>query len=71
LLTITAATPRPVQLHFPQLPGPDEMRAGIDAAIPADGFFDDVNGTPAYKRHLTYHFAEDIRAELAALGSGA
>jgi CO/xanthine dehydrogenase FAD-binding subunit len=71
LLTITAATPRPVQLHFPQLPGADEMRAGIDAAIPADGFFDDVNGTPAYKRHLTYHFAEDVRAQLAALGSGA
>jgi hypothetical protein len=25
-----------------------------------------VNGTPAYKRHLTYEFAEQIRCELGA-----
>lgn len=69
-LTITGSTPRPMQLHLPH-PGVDELRAAIDAAIPADGYFDDVNGTPAYKRHLTYHFAEDIRAELTAIGGDA
>jgi hypothetical protein len=37
----------------------------IDARIPVDSYFDDVHGTPAYKRHLTYYFAEQIRAELA------
>jgi hypothetical protein len=26
-----------------------------------------VHGSAAYKRHLTYHFADQIRAELARL----
>ncbi len=69
LLTITAATPRPVQLRFAQPPSAAELRQAIDARIPADGYFDDVHGSAAYKRHLTYHFAEQIRAELARAGS--
>ena len=69
-LTITGSTPHPVQLHLTH-PGADELAAAIDAAIPSNGYFDDVNGTPAYKRHLTYHFAEEIRAELTATGSDA
>jgi len=69
-LTITGSTPRPVQLHLAR-PRADDVRAAIDAAIPADGYFDDVNGTPSYKRHLTYHFADEICAELAATGSDA
>lgn len=64
LLTITASTPRPVQLRLPQGTTADALRHALDAAIPADGYFDDVNGTPAYKRHVTYHFAEEILAEL-------
>jgi hypothetical protein len=71
LLTITAATPWPVQLRFDRLPSAQALRAAIDARIPTDGYFDDVHGTPAYKRHLTYHFAEQIRAELAAPGARA
>lgn len=71
LLTITAATPRPVHLRFAAMPGADEVQAALVAAIPDDGWFDDVNGTPAYKRHLTAHFAQEIRAELAASGGAA
>jgi CO/xanthine dehydrogenase FAD-binding subunit len=63
-LTITAATPRPVQLRFAVVPERIELRDAIRARVPEDGFFDDVNGTPAYKRHLTYVFAEQIRQEL-------
>lgn len=66
LITITAATPRPVQLRLPAGADAATLKSAIDAAIPADGWFDDVNGTPAYKRHVSYHFAEEIRAELAA-----
>lgn len=66
MLTITAATPRPVQLAFATLPSPAELRDAIRARVPDDGFFDDVNGTPAYKRHVTYAFAEQIRQELSA-----
>ncbi len=65
LLTITAATPRPVQLRFPGMPSADALRSAIDARLPAEGYFDDVHGSTAYKRHLTYYLAEQIRAELA------
>jgi CO/xanthine dehydrogenase FAD-binding subunit len=65
-ITITAATPRPVQLHFARPPSPDELRRTIDARIPADAYFDDVHGSAPYKRHLTYYFAEQIRAELTS-----
>lgn len=64
-LTITAATPRPVQLPFETLPSADQLRHAIDARIPADGYFGDVHGSADYKRHLTGYFAEQIRAELA------
>jgi CO/xanthine dehydrogenase FAD-binding subunit len=65
LLTITAATPRPIQLHFPAMPTADALRQAIDECIPADGYFDDVHGSADYKRHLTHHFSEQIRTELA------
>jgi CO/xanthine dehydrogenase FAD-binding subunit len=65
LLTITAATPRPVQLRFDEIPSAEALRQAIDTRIPADGYFADVHGSAAYKRHLTYHFADQIRAELA------
>jgi CO/xanthine dehydrogenase FAD-binding subunit len=71
LITITAATPRPVQLHFTSPPSATELRRAIDAKIPADGYFDDVHGSAPYKRHLTAYFAEQIRAELARHGSEA
>ena len=65
LLTITAATPRPVQLRFDRLPSSLELRRALDERIPTGGFFADVHGSAAYKRHLTYHFSEQIRLELA------
>ncbi len=67
LITITASTPRPVQLAFPSIPPASELREALDSAIPEDDYFDDVNGRPAYRRHLTRYFAEQIRAELAAM----
>jgi CO/xanthine dehydrogenase FAD-binding subunit len=71
LLTITAATPRPVQLRFDEIPSAEALRQALDARLPADGYFADVHGSAAYKRHLTYHFAEQIRAELARPGATA
>jgi CO/xanthine dehydrogenase FAD-binding subunit len=65
-LTITAATAKPVQLHFDRLPSADALRRAIDSAIHDADWFDDVHGSAAYKRHLTYYYAEQIRAELAA-----
>jgi CO/xanthine dehydrogenase FAD-binding subunit len=65
LLTITAATPRPVQLRFAKTPAAAELRRAIDERLAPDGYFDDVHGSAAYKRHLTHYFADQIRAELA------
>ena len=71
LLTISAATPRPVQLGFDEIPSAEALRQTIDSRIPADGYFADVHGSATYKRHLTFHFAEQIRAELARAGTRA
>ena len=62
-LTVTAGTTRPVQLRFDDPPDAGTVRDAVDA-IPADLWFDDPNGTPQHRRHLTAYFAEEIRAEL-------
>lgn len=64
-LTVTAATPRPVQLVFPHVPETGVLRERLLAAIPGDAYFSDVHGSPEYRQHMTLHFAEEIRAELA------
>ena len=66
LLTVTAATLRPIQLRFANGPTARELRAAIDGAIPAELYLDDVHGSPAHRRHLTYHFAQEICEELFA-----
>jgi hypothetical protein len=53
------------QLRFEAPPSAAAVRAAIEVQVPDDGWFDDVNGSPAYKRHVTVYFAEQIRAELA------
>ena len=68
-LAITASTPRPVKLSFKSLPSADELRSGVENAIPAHGWYDDVHGSPAWRRHMSLHFAEEIRRELGA-GAG-
>ena len=65
-LTITAATPRPIQLGFAKMPTASELRHAIGERLPEGAWFDDVNGSAAYKRHLTHYYGEQIRAELGA-----
>lgn len=64
-LTISAATPRPVQIVFPNVPDAATLRSRLHEAIPDDGWFDDVHGSPAYRKHISHYYAEQIRAELA------
>jgi CO/xanthine dehydrogenase FAD-binding subunit len=66
LLTVTAATLRPVQLRLRERLTDHDLRAAIDAAIPDELYLDDVHGSPAHRRHLTYHFAQEICQELFA-----
>jgi CO/xanthine dehydrogenase FAD-binding subunit len=62
MLTVSASTERPLRFKFPQIPGVDELRATLDREIPV--LFDDVHGTPEYRKHMTYFYAEEIRREL-------
>jgi CO/xanthine dehydrogenase FAD-binding subunit len=65
LLTITAATARPVQLSFPRCPSANRLRERIAADIPDRLYYDDLHGTPDWRRHMTLQFAEEIRRELS------
>ncbi|MFN8593357.1 MAG: FAD binding domain-containing protein [Thermomicrobiales bacterium] len=65
-LTVTAATPRPVQLVFPHVPEAGALRERLLAEIPDGAYFSDVHGSPEYRKHMTLHFAEEIRSELAS-----
>jgi CO/xanthine dehydrogenase FAD-binding subunit len=64
LLTITAATVRPVVLRFDVVPAVAELRRAIDDAVPYSLYLDDVHGSPAHRKHLTHYFAQQIRSEL-------
>jgi hypothetical protein len=66
LLTITAATLRPIQLRFEKAPSANEVRVAIDKTVPFELYLDDTHGSPAHRQHLTYYFAEQIRQELSA-----
>jgi CO/xanthine dehydrogenase FAD-binding subunit len=65
-LTVTASTPRPIWLSFPSLPTRDALRERLEAEI--KHYYDDVHGAPAWRRHMTLQFAEEIRQELAGKG---
>ncbi|UWX96869.1 FAD binding domain-containing protein [Arthrobacter zhaoxinii] len=63
VLTVTAATKRPVQLRFPAVPDAAELQAGLE--LDPGLWHDDVHGLPAWRRDMTRRLAEEIRAELA------
>ena len=65
LLTVTASTKRPVRLAFAAVPDAADLRARLAEAIPDGLYHDDVHGAPAYRKHLTVRFAEELRGELA------
>lgn len=65
VLTVTASTVRPVRLPFPELPGAAELLTVLEQAIPPESYCQDVDGAPAWRRHMTLRFAEEIRCELS------
>jgi CO/xanthine dehydrogenase FAD-binding subunit len=64
-LTVTAATPRPYRLAFPTLPRNPVLRARLEEAIPKSVYYNDVHGSPTWRRQMTLQLAEEIRGELA------
>jgi len=72
LLTVTAATPMPIQIHFARMPTAEELRQAITDTIDDEhGYFADAHGRADYKRHLTRAFAEQIRLELSSQADAA
>jgi len=71
---VTAATLRPVQLDLGasgRSSDPHEIpadgaawRIAIDAAVGADGWYDDIHGDPAWRRLMTHRMGDEILAEL-------
>ena len=64
MLTVTAATPRPVQIAFAAPPSATALQAHIDAAIGPGLWHDDVHGRPDWRRHVTGVLASEILSEL-------
>ncbi|BAS16078.1 molybdopterin dehydrogenase FAD-binding [Arthrobacter sp. Hiyo8] len=66
VLTVTAATKRPVQLRFAAAEAPDAGRlaAAVGHSIPAELYHDDIHGLPEWRRDMTFRLAEEIRTEL-------
>jgi CO/xanthine dehydrogenase FAD-binding subunit len=65
-LTVTASTPRPIQLRFESMPDAASLTAKIEQRVPPESYYDDMHGRPDWRRHVTLLYAEEIRAELAA-----
>lgn len=61
-VTVTAATPGPVQLRFAEMPAEDEVVAAIDASV--GQWHDDVHGAPEWRRAITLRLVREIVAEL-------
>jgi CO/xanthine dehydrogenase FAD-binding subunit len=64
LLTVTAATVRPIQLRFQAVPASEELKRAIEDTVPFSLYLDDVHGSPPHRKHLTHYFAQQIRSEL-------
>ena len=66
VLTVTAATKRPYVLKFRSFPSAEVVQIALTERIPEDAYVDDVHGLPAWRRHLTRLYAEEIRQELSS-----
>jgi CO/xanthine dehydrogenase FAD-binding subunit len=69
VLTVTAATVRPVVVELPPRPDAAQLRAALAQQIEPELYHDDVHGDPDWRQHLTLTLAEEIRAELAVRGA--
>jgi CO/xanthine dehydrogenase FAD-binding subunit len=66
MLTVSASTVRPILLRFDEVPDARSLRERLRETIADFVYHDDVHGAPDYRKHLTFHFAEEIRGELSS-----
>jgi CO/xanthine dehydrogenase FAD-binding subunit len=63
VVTVTASTPRPVCLRFPDAPTPAEALGRLHAALPE--YLDDVHGSALWRRAMTRRLITEVLGELA------
>ena len=68
VFTVTAATPRPRQLRYLQLPDPGQLQQDVAGL---DDWYDDPHGSPSWRAHVTVVLAEQVRSELQSEGAAA
>jgi hypothetical protein len=61
VFTITAGTPRPIQLRFDELPSSRALASAVDAM---DDWYEDAHGAPDWRHAMSALFAEELRVEL-------
>jgi len=70
VVTVTAATARPVQLRFGAHPAPGDALAALDAAVSpggvVPGYLDDVHGGALWRAAMTRRCVASVVAELAS-----
>jgi len=65
VLTISAATRRPVRIEHADVPESAALRAAIERSVPDALYFDDTFASARHRRRTTLRLAEEIRAALA------
>lgn len=66
VLSLSAATPRPHRLRFPEPPTAIELASALDRAVATgDGWYDDAHGAPDWRRARSLALAEELRRELS------
>lgn len=68
VLTVTAATQRPLQLAFPHVPSRGDLAQRLAADIPRGLYHDDTHGRSDWRRRMAEELAEEIREELEEEG---
>jgi CO/xanthine dehydrogenase FAD-binding subunit len=69
VVTLTAATPRPYQLRFAELPSAAALATAIDELVAGD-WYDDPHGAPDWRRAISLRFADECRVELLRSSDG-
>jgi CO/xanthine dehydrogenase FAD-binding subunit len=67
MLTVSASTKRPIRLSFDQVPDARSLHERLRETIADSMYHDDVHGAPDYRKHLTFHYGEQIRRELSGI----
>ncbi|MEW6257642.1 MAG: FAD binding domain-containing protein [Pseudomonadota bacterium] len=63
-LAVSAALPRPRRFHFNAAPDAATLRERLGSELSPDAYFDDLHGTPDWRRQMTLRLSEEVRAEL-------